>query len=69
MRLFQDEVEVGVLPDDAHCMLDLNQEYILDLDKCPECNEFCSGNCMYYSETAGELDSSVKIYERGDICG
>lgn len=50
MRLFQDEVEVGVLPDDAHCKLDEDKEYILDLACCPLGNEFCSGWCAYYTE-------------------
>jgi hypothetical protein len=50
MRLFQDEVEVGVLPDDAHCKLDEDKEYILDLACCPLGNEFCSGWCDYYTE-------------------
>ena len=50
MRLFQDEIEVGVLPEDAHCKLDDNKEYILDLYPCPLGNEFCTGNCYYYTE-------------------
>ena len=52
MRLFQDEVEVGVLPDDAHCKLDDNKEYILNLYPCPLGREFCSGYCDYYTEEA-----------------
>ncbi len=50
MRLFQDEVEVGVLPDDAHCKLDEDKKYILDLACCSLGNEFCSGWCDYYTE-------------------
>ena len=52
MRLFQDEVEVGILPDDAHCKLDEKKEYILNLFPCPLGKEFCSGNCDYYTEEA-----------------
>ncbi len=50
MQMFQDGVEVMILPDEAHCELDENKEYILDLEECPEGCETCSGDCYYYSE-------------------
>lgn len=55
MRLFQDDVEVGVLPEEAHCKLDDNKEHILDLSECPLGNEFCTGYCDYYTEEAEEV--------------
>lgn len=58
MRLFSDEVEVGILPDEAHCKLDENNEYILDLSECPLGHEFCSGNCYYYTEDKADLNKT-----------
>ena len=56
MRLYSNEVEVGILPDEAHCKLDENSEYILDLSECPLGHEFCSGNCYYYTEDKADFE-------------
>lgn len=59
MRLFQDGVEVEILPDCAICMLDDEQRSPLDIpeNECPLDEEFCSGDCPYYDE---DWDETIK---------
>lgn len=54
MDFYQDGVNCFLLPDEAHCELDEEQTYILDLDKCPNGHEYCSGDCIFYSEDKTE---------------
>ena len=52
MRLFQGGGEVDVLPDCAKCTADEEQRspFDIDDDDCPIGEEFCSGDCYYYTE-------------------
>lgn len=62
MRIFQDEVEVGILPDTARCKLACNNPF--DIDECPIGEEFCSGNCFYYTEDPED----AKTLDQMDNC-
>lgn len=69
MRVFQDEVEVGILPDTARCKLACKCPF--DIEECPDGNEFCSGNCYYYtedSEEAAVLDRMDRCFHCDDAC-
>lgn len=59
MRLFQDGVEVEILPDCAMCKLDDELRSPLDIpdDECPLGEEFCSGECCYYDE---DYDGTIR---------
>lgn len=52
MRMFQDSVEVDILPDCAKCTLDKEQRNPLFMndDECPIGEEFCIEGCPYYTE-------------------
>lgn len=51
MIIEQFGVDVHILPDDAHCILDENKVYILDLEECPLGYMQCNGDCYYYTES------------------
>lgn len=65
MRMFQDGVEVGVLPDCAMCTLDDELRSPFYIDECPIGEEdFCPEDCPYYGE---DWDGSIrKAKERSD---
>jgi hypothetical protein len=50
MIMFQDCVEVFVLPDGAMCLLDKDKRNPLYMDECPNGELSCDGDCMYYEE-------------------
>lgn len=50
MRMFQDTVEVQILPDNAKCIADNKKRSPLDISDCPISNGFCDGDCPYYAE-------------------
>ena len=50
MIMIQDGVEVMILPDEACCTLDEYYRSPLDMEKCPQGCEECTGDCFYYSE-------------------
>lgn len=50
MIMMQDGVEVTILPDEACCTLDEYYRSPLDMEKCPQGREECTGDCYYYSE-------------------
>ena len=50
MRMFQDGVKVGILPDCAMCILDDDLRSPLDIAECPIGEEFCPEDCPYYEE-------------------
>lgn len=50
MRMFQDGVEVEILPDCAMCTLDDELRSPLDVSDCPLDEEFCPEDCPYYEE-------------------
>lgn len=57
MRMFQDGVEVEILPDCAMCTLDDELRSPLDVSDCPLGEEFCSGDCPYYEE---DYDGTIR---------
>ncbi|MGF7011967.1 hypothetical protein M2146_002521 [Lachnospiraceae bacterium PF1-22] len=48
MEMRQDGVTVYCLPDGAVCSR--CGENPIEIDECPEGNEYCSGDCYYYQE-------------------
>lgn len=50
LKMYQDGVKVGILPDRAKCLFDKDERSSLDLSKCPMGREFCTGECEYYTE-------------------
>lgn len=52
MNMYQNGVEVLILPDSARCILDELGRSPLDMNEgdCPLGNGTCDGNCRYYEE-------------------
>ncbi len=50
MEMYQDGVRVWNLPDEASCVSDEKRRNPLDIEECPIGKEFCTGDCMYYTE-------------------
>lgn len=50
MNMYQDGVEVMILPDSAKCLADEEERSPLDIYECPCGNETCTGYCEYYDE-------------------
>lgn len=50
IKMYQDRVEVMVLPDGAKCQLDDQRRSPLELEVCPLGYEYCSGECVNYQE-------------------
>lgn len=48
--MFQDGVEVMILPDEAKCKVDEEERSPLDIDVCPYGYDFCTGDCLEYTE-------------------
>lgn len=64
MRLFQDGVEVNILPDCAMCTLDDKLRSPLDIDECPIGEEFCPEDCPYYEE---DWDGTIRKERENNI--
>lgn len=60
-ELLQDGVRAFVLPDDNFCLADEEHRSPLDLSECPLGQEYCSGDCFYYSENPDD-----RIGEEGE---
>lgn len=50
MEMYQNGVEVIVLPDTAKCCADGEERNPLDIHICPIGNTECHGDCEYYTE-------------------
>lgn len=50
MEMFQDGVEVMILPETAKCKADEKQRSPLDVDICPYGHDICTGDCIEYEE-------------------
>lgn len=50
MQMKHDGVDIYCLPDGAKCRADDEGRSPLEIDECPEGNEYCSGDCYYYTE-------------------
>lgn len=50
--MYQDEIQVLILPDSAQCVLDELGRNSLDMNEydCPLVNGSCNGNCRYYEK-------------------
>lgn len=53
MNIYQDGVKVYCLPDCAVCTADKDKRNPMDIYDCPEGNEFCTGDCLFYTEEWG----------------
>jgi hypothetical protein len=50
MKMTQDGVDIYCLPDGAKCYADEEERSPLDLLRCPEGEEVCTGDCCFYTE-------------------
>lgn len=50
MEMYQDGVRVWNLPNESSCVSDEKRRSPLEIEECPIGEEFCTGNCMYYTE-------------------
>lgn len=50
LKMYQDGVEVMILPDSAECLVDVDGRSPLDLDECPCGYETCLPDCAWYAE-------------------
>ena len=53
LKMYQDDVEVMILPDSAACLADDDGRSPLDLDECPCEYETCFPDCAWYVEQEG----------------
>ncbi|MDO4452741.1 MAG: hypothetical protein Q4B89_07990 [Lachnospiraceae bacterium] len=67
--MYQEGIKVCCLLDEDCCKLDARRRSTLELKECPNGNEFCTGDCVYYSEN---LEDKCCEYlepdEHGGIC-
>lgn len=50
LKIYQNGVEIMVLPDSAECLVDDDGRSPLDLEECPCGYEACSPDCAWYTE-------------------
>lgn len=50
LKIYQDGIEIMVLPDSAECLVDDEERSPLDLNECPCGYEACSPDCAWYAE-------------------
>lgn len=50
LKIYQDGIEIMVLPDSAECLVDDEGRSPLDLNECPCGYETCSPDCAWYAE-------------------
>lgn len=50
MKMFCDGVRIFCLPDDNFCLADEDCRSPLEMEECPIGEEYCTGDCYYYSE-------------------
>lgn len=50
MEMYQDNVQVYILPENAMCIADEEKRSPLDIEECPIGNDFCTGDCPWYTE-------------------
>lgn len=50
MEVYQDGIEVHCLPDGAVCKVDEEKRSPLDIDYSPIGCDFCTGDCIEYTE-------------------
>jgi hypothetical protein len=50
MEIYRDGVEIDILPETAKCCADDTERNPLNIDMCPIGEQYCSGDCDYYTE-------------------
>ncbi len=50
MDIYRDGVEIDILPETAKCCADDAERNPLNINMCPIGEQYCSGDCDYYTE-------------------
>ena len=50
MEIYRDGVEIDILPEIAKCCADDAERNPLNINMCPIGEQYCSGDCDYYTE-------------------
>ena len=50
MEIYRDGVEIDILPETAKCCADDAERNPLNINMCPIGEQYCSGDCDYYTE-------------------
>lgn len=50
MEIYRDGVEIDILPETAKCCADDEERSPLNINMCPIGEQYCSGDCDYYTE-------------------
>ena len=50
MEIYRDGVEISILPETAKCCADDAERNPLNINMCPIGEQYCSGDCDYYTE-------------------
>mgnify|MGYP000740872494 CR=1 FL=1 len=50
MEIYRDGVEIDILPETAKCCADDTERNPLNINMCPIGEQYCSGDCDYYTE-------------------
>lgn len=61
MEMWQDGIEVYCLPNGARCELDLEGRSPLEMEDCPLGKDYCSGDCLLYTEQNRYFENRSEI--------
>ena len=50
MEIYRDGIEIDILPETAKCCTDYEERSPLNINMCPIGEQYCSGDCDYYTE-------------------
>lgn len=60
MEIYRDGVEIDILPETAKCCADDAERNPLNINMCPIGEQYCSGDCDYYTENQDLVESAMK---------
>lgn len=64
MEIYRDGVEIDILPETAKCCADDAERNPLNINMCPIGEQYCSGDCDYYTENQNLKEARYEKVKR-----
>ena len=61
MEIYRDGVEIDILPEIAKCCADDAERNPLNINMCPIGEQYCSGDCDYYTENQNFVEDGKGV--------